>query len=190
MQVIAGACESGQVPGSVALVVSTTPDAPALERANALGVEGLFLDLAVDAGAEDDRIAREFEARGVDVVCLTGYMRLLSREFLSRYPQRVLNVHPSLLPCFGGKGFYGRRVHEAVLESGARFTGATIHFVDAEYDHGPILLQSVTPVMDDDTPKSLADRVLVEEHRLYPEALRLVATADLQFEGRRVRVRS
>jgi phosphoribosylglycinamide formyltransferase-1 len=100
----------------------------------------------------------------------------------------MMNVHPGLLPAFGGKGFYGKRVHEAVVESGAKFTGVTVHFVDDEYDHGPIILQRVFPVEDDDTPDTVAQRVLAEEHRAYPEAVRLFAEGRLRIEGRRVRV--
>jgi phosphoribosylglycinamide formyltransferase-1 len=116
-------------------------------------------------------------------------MRMLGPDFLQAFPQRILNIHPALLPCFGGQGFYGRRVHEAVLESGARFTGVTVHFVDELYDHGPIILQAPVPVEDDDTTETLAARVLEQEHRLYPEALRLLAEGRLEIQGRRVRVR-
>src|SRR5207245_9001410 len=108
---------------------------------------------------------------------------------LRAYPGRILNSHAALLPCFGGPGFYGRRGHEAVLESGARFTGATVHFGDEEYDQGPIILQAVVPVEDDDTPDTLAARVLEQEHRIYPEALRLLAEGRLEICGRRVKIR-
>jgi len=120
-------------------------------------------------------------------VCLAGYMRLLGPPFLGRFAGRVMNVHPGLLPAFGGQGFYGRRVHEAVLESGTKFSGITIHFVDEEYDHGPIILQRVVPVLDDDTVETLAARVLAEEHGAYADAVRLFAERRLRVEGRRVR---
>src|SRR5207249_769223 len=123
----------------------------------------VYVDATGEPEELDCRLAAAFEARGVDLICLTGYMRLLGPAFMARFPGRIMNVHPSLLPAFGGKGCYGRRVHEAVLESGTRFSGVTIHFADQEYDHGPIILQAVVPVLDDDTPASLAARILVEE---------------------------
>lgn len=138
----------------------------------------------------DVRLLGAFREVGADTIVLAGFMRKLGPEFLRAYPQRILNVHAALLPCFGGQGYYGRRVHEAVIESGARFSGATVHFVDDEYDHGPIILQAVVPVEDDDTPETLAARVLAEEHRIYPEALRLLAEGRLEIVGRRVRIRS
>jgi phosphoribosylglycinamide formyltransferase-1 len=189
LQAILDASAAGRIPARVALAVSTTPDAPALERAAAAGVEARTVDPQVPAEELDRRLAALFLEREVELVCLTGYMRLLGDAFLRHFPQRIMNTHAALLPCFGGKGFYGRRVHEAVLESGTRFSGATIHFADPEYDHGPIILQSVVPVLDHDTPDTLAARVLAEEHRLYPEAIRLFAEGRLDVQGRRVRIR-
>ncbi len=188
MQALIDACRSGAIPGEVALVLTTTPGAPALERAAAAGVEARYVSPEPGGADLDRRLAGAFTERQVDLVCLTGYMRLLGPEFLTRFPQRVMNIHPALLPAFGGKGCFGRRVHEAVLESGARFSGVTIQFADAEYDRGPIILQAVVPVLDDDTPESLAARVLIEEHRLYPEAIRLFARGRLEVQGRRVRI--
>ncbi|HEU4751482.1 MAG TPA: phosphoribosylglycinamide formyltransferase, partial [Armatimonadota bacterium] len=135
----------------------------------------------------DLALTRAFEGAGVDLICLAGYMRLLGPAVLARYAGRIMNIHPGLLPAFGGQGFYGRRVHEAVLESGTKLSGATVHFVDEEYDHGPIILQRAVPVLDDDTVETLAARVLEEEHRAYPEAVRLFAEGRLRIEGRRVR---
>jgi phosphoribosylglycinamide formyltransferase-1 len=138
----------------------------------------------------DVALAEAFERAEVDLICLAGYMRLLTPDFVRRFAGRMMNIHPGLLPAFGGKGYYGRRVHEAVLESGAKFTGITVHFVDNEYDHGPIILQRVVAVEEGDTPETLAQRVLAEEHRAYPEAVRLFAEDRLRIEGRRVRVLS
>lgn len=188
VQAILEACSSGTVPARVVLAVSTTADAPVLERARAAGVEALHVDPCGPPDELDRQLADLFSERGVELVCLAGYMRLLGASFLGRFPLRVLNTHAALLPCFGGKGFYGPRVHEAVLASGARFSGATIHFADAEYDHGPIILQAVVPVLDEDNAESLAARVLAEEHRLYPEAIRLFAEGRLEVHGRRVRI--
>jgi phosphoribosylglycinamide formyltransferase 1 len=190
MQALIDAARDGRIPGEVALVVSASPDAPALERACAAGVPARTVLPADYPSAEafDAALAEAFEAAGVELVCLAGYMRLLSPAFLSRFPGRIMNTHPALLPAFGGKGFYGRRVHEAVLASGAKQSGVTIHFVDEEYDHGPIILQRPVPVLEGDTPESLAARVLAEEHRAYPEAVRLFAEGRLQLDGGRVRV--
>jgi len=190
LQTILHACASGFIPGEVALVLSTTASAPALELARAAGVPARFVDPegADDPAALDRELALRFGDAGVGLVALTGYLRLLGPEMLRRYPMRMMNIHPSLLPAFGGRGFYGHHVHEAVLESGTRFSGATVQFVDHEYDHGPIILQSVVPVLDDDTPLDLAARVLEQEHTLYPEAIRLFAQDRLRVEGRRVRI--
>lgn len=190
LQAILDACREGRVPARVVVVVSTTEGAPALERAARAGVESIFVDPeeCADASALDRKLAEILAARGVQLVALAGYMRLLGPDFLRRFPRRVMNIHAGLLPCFGGRGFYGRRVHEAVLASGARFSGATVHFADEEYDHGPIILQAVVPVEDDDTPETLAARVLEQEHRLYPEAIRLFAEGRLEIRGRRVHI--
>lgn len=190
MQALIDACRDGRVPGEVALVVSTTPDAPAVERAAAAGVPTRVLPASryPDPAELDAALADLFEAAEVDLICLAGYMRLLGPKFLSRFPGRVMNIHPALLPAFGGKGFYGRRVHEAVLAAGVKLTGVTVHFVDEEYDHGPIVLQRAVPVREDDTVDTLAARVLEEEHRAYPEAVRLFAEGRLRIEGRHVRV--
>src|SRR5262245_19505573 len=156
MQAIVAACRSGEIPAEVAVVASTTAEAPALARAHEAAIPAVYVDPTGSPEELDCRLVEVFTAQGVELVCLTGYMRLLGPVFLERFAGRIMNIHPSLLPCFGGKGCYGRRVHEAVLESGARFSGVTIHIADAEYDHGPIILQAVVPVLDDDTPETLA----------------------------------
>jgi phosphoribosylglycinamide formyltransferase-1 len=191
LQAILAACADGRVPGRVAVVISIREGAPALDRAREAGVPAVHVDPErfADPSALDRELARVLEAHAVNLVALAGYMRLLSPDFLARFPGRVMNTHAALLPCFGGRGFYGRRVHEAVIESGARFSGATVHFVDEEYDHGPIIVQAVVPVHDDDTPDTLAARVLEEEHRLYVEAIRLFAEGRLEVRGRRVKIR-
>src|SRR5205085_1928091 len=121
---------------------------------------------------------------GADLVCLAGYLQLL--EVPPDFANRVLNIHPSLLPAFGGPGMYGRHVHEAALAYGVKVSGCTVHFADNAYDHGPVVLQRPVPVRDDDTPESLAARVFAEECEAYPEAIRLFAAGRLRVEGRRV----
>jgi phosphoribosylglycinamide formyltransferase 1 len=189
MQAIIDACASGRVPGEVVRVVSTSPGTPALERAQAAGIDTLFVDPSLPNHHGDRHLVQAFREVGADTIALAGYMRKLGSEFLLAFAGRILNIHAALLPCFGGQGFYGRRVHEAVIASGARFSGATVHFVDEEYDHGPIILQAVVPVEDEDTPDTLAARVLEQEHRIYPEALRLLAEGRLEICGRRVKIR-
>lgn len=188
MQALIDGTRDGRIHGDVALVISTSPGAPALERAAASGVPALLIPAEEhpEPGALDRELAEQFQSAGVELICLAGYMRLLGPEFLGRFPNRVLNVHPALLPAFGGRGYYGRRVHEAVLESGARYSGVTVHLTDDEYDHGPIVAQEVVPVLRDDTVETLAARVLQAEHRLYPEAVALFAARRVHVEGRRV----
>jgi formyltetrahydrofolate-dependent phosphoribosylglycinamide formyltransferase len=124
---------------------------------------------------------------GADLVCLAGFLHLL--EIPDDFRLRVLNIHPALIPAFCGKGFHGLHVHRAALEAGVKVSGCTVHFADNEYDHGPIVLQRVVPVLDDDTPEGLAARVFAQECEAYPEAIRLFARGRLHVEGRRVRVR-
>lgn len=181
--------DAGEVPGRVVLVLSSKEGAGGLARAERRGVPALAVPRRVhrDVGAFNDRLHEKLEKHGADVVVLLGFLSPF--ELRGRYEGRALNVHPALIPAFSGKGFYGRRVHEAVLESGVKLTGATVHFVDAEYDHGPVILQEAVPVRDDDTPESLAARVQAAERRLVPEALRLLAEGRLDIRGRRVHVR-
>ena len=122
------------------------------------------------------------------MICLAGYMRKVPESVLTAYAGRLMNIHAALLPSFGGQGMFGHHIHEAVLAYGAKVSGCTVHFVDAGYDTGPIILQSVVPVEEDDTPETLAARVLVAEHQTYPEAVALFASGRLTVEGRRVRI--
>lgn len=163
--------EGEGVPYRIELVVSDREEAGALERARRADREARVIPVS---DRSPDRVARDtldaLRAHGVEVVFLAGYLRLVPEEVVGAYRRRILNIHPALLPAFGGKGMYGRRVHAAVLESGARLSGVTIHFVDEEYDRGTILAQWPVPVAPDDTPDTLAARVLRVEHVLYPLA--------------------
>ncbi|MBI3923040.1 MAG: phosphoribosylglycinamide formyltransferase [Armatimonadetes bacterium] len=189
-QAIVEAVESGPGPAHVRLLVSANAECGAVERAGSHGIETLVLSpKQFDSElAFDEAIAEAIASRGIELVCLAGYMRKLTPEFIRQFRNRIMNIHPALLPAFGGQGMYGLRVHEAVIESGAKFSGATVHFVDEEYDHGPIIAQAIVSVADDDTPQTLADRVLRAEHRIYPEAIALFAKGRLSVNGRRVRV--
>jgi folate-dependent phosphoribosylglycinamide formyltransferase PurN len=137
--------------------------------------------------AFNDALHRELARFEIDLVALLGFLSPF--EPRERFAGRVINVHPALIPAFSGHGFYGHRVHEAVLEAGVKVTGATVHFADDEYDHGPIILQEAVTVRDDDTPDTLAARVQAIERRLVPEAIRLIAEGRLAVEGRRVRIK-
>jgi phosphoribosylglycinamide formyltransferase-1 len=160
-------------PARVVLVLSNRPDAGALERARHHAVPAEVLPDPADAADWLQRLERH----RADLLVLAGYLKLVPAAVVTRYRDRILNVHPALLPAFGGPGMYGRRVHEAVLASGARESGATIHLVDEVYDRGAILVQGRVPVLPDDTPDRLAARVLAVEHRLLPAAVLAAAAA-------------
>ncbi len=175
--------------GEVRLLVANVPGAGALERAAALGIPSLVInhrDFAKRAEFERAVIA-QFDARSVGLVCLAGFMRVLSPVFVRHYAGRVMNVHPSLLPAFAG--LQGLGVHAAVLEHGCKVSGCTVHFVSEAVDAGPIIVQRAVAVAEDDTPESLAARVLAEEHRAYAEAARLFCNGRLEIRGRKVRVK-
>ena len=186
LQAILDAIAAGRCPARVAVVVSDRKDAPALDRARRAGIRAVYLDPHAfpDRVAFDEAVAAVLDEHGVALVCLAGYMRILSPEFVRRYRARILNVHPALLPAF--PGLHAQR---QALEHGARVAGATVHLVDEGVDTGPIVLQGAVPVLDGDTEETLSARILVEEHRLYPEAIRLFAEGRLEVTGRRVRVR-
>ena len=190
-QAIVDACARSECTARVAVLVSLNPAAGAVERARKHNIPVEVIDPKAFASPEelDAEIVRRLKLYEVDLACNAGYMRLLTPVLIREYPHRIMNIHPALLPAFGGKGMYGRRVHEAVIASGAKFSGATVHFVDEEYDHGPIILQKTVPVEDDDTPETLAARVLAVEHEIYPQAIELFALGKLEVIGRRVRIR-
>jgi formyltetrahydrofolate-dependent phosphoribosylglycinamide formyltransferase len=180
--------EAGQLPARVVLVIANNADAFGLERAKNMNVPGVVITRKEAGSLEafSRRIFEECRKAKVDLVVLGGFLQLVQvpDDFLGR----VMNIHPALIPAFCGKGFYGHRVHEAVLEAGVKVTGCTVHFADNQYDHGPIILQRTLAVLDDDTPTTLAARVFAEECIAYPEAIRLFAEKRLKIEGRRVRI--
>ncbi len=190
LQAIMDRCASGDLPARMAVVISNNSGSGALERARRAGVPACHLSGRThpDPQALDRAIADVFQSYGVDLVVLGGYMKKLGSVTLQAYPNRILNIHPALLPAFGGKGMYGLRVHHAVIESGAWISGVTAHLADEDYDHGPIVAQEAVRVDPDDTPESLAARVLEVEHRLYSEVIRLFAEGRVAVQGRRVRI--
>ncbi len=180
--------DSGAVPGRVEVVIASKEKAFGLERARRRGIPAVAVvrKRYPEVGAFNDALHAVLDGYDVDLVLLLGFLSPF--EMRGKFDGRTMNVHPALIPSFSGKGFYGHRVHEAVLESGVKVTGATVHFVDAEYDHGPIILQEAVPVQDDDTPDTLAARVQASERRLVPEAVRLFAEGRLTIDGLRVRI--
>jgi phosphoribosylglycinamide formyltransferase-1 len=179
----------GRLPARVACVVSSNPQAFGLTRAARAGVPAHVVERkACGSRAEfSRRVFAHCRQADAELVCLAGFLQLL--EIPDDFRNRVLNIHPALIPAFSGKGMYGLRVHEAALQAGVKVSGCTVHFADDEYDHGPIVSQAVVAVADDDTPESLQARVFQKECEAYPEAIRAFAEGRLHVEGRRVRVR-
>jgi phosphoribosylglycinamide formyltransferase-1 len=177
------AVERGEIPGEMALVLSNRAEAPGLLKAREWGLETLFLDPKSFASREDyDRaLVAEVEKRRVDLVCLAGFMRVLTPGLCDALKHRIVNIHPALLPAFPGL-----HVQQKAIEWGVRFSGCTTHFVAAEVDMGPIILQACVPVLQDDTEDALAARILVEEHKIYPRTVRLYFEGRLEVRGRRV----
>jgi formyltetrahydrofolate-dependent phosphoribosylglycinamide formyltransferase len=186
---IMAGCSRGEIPGSIVLVIGTRTDSPALERAREAGIPVSVVSprkYEGDDSAYAAALNRVLGKVSPELVCLAGYMRKLPDDVLNVYSGRVMNIHNALLPLFGGKGMFGENVHRAVLESGMKVSGCTVHFVDGQYDAGPIIVQAAVPVLDNDTPATLAERVLVQEHLSYVRAVRLFALGQLSLEGCRV----
>jgi phosphoribosylglycinamide formyltransferase-1 len=181
--------EAGELAAQICVVIASREKAGGLARARRRGVPAVAVPRRKypDVGAFNDAIHAVLADHPVDLVALLGFLSPF--ETRGRFEGRAINVHPALIPAFCGQGFYGRRVHEAVLEAGVKVSGATVHFVDADYDSGPILLQEAVPVRDDDTPESLAARVQEAERRLVPEAIRLIAAGRVRIDGRRTHIR-
>lgn len=189
-ETLATRCRSGDIPADPVLLISSDPAAGALERAQRLGVPAKVIrrtDFPTVEEFADELLVTLAEHRA-NFACLAGYMKLMPAVVVRAFRERMLNIHPALLPAFGGKGMYGRRVHEAVLDYGAKISGATVHLVDEEYDHGPIVLQRAVFVRSDDTPEILEHRVHAVEHDLYTDTVRLFAQDRIRISGRRIRI--
>ena len=180
--------DEGELKADVVKVISSRPDVYGVKRARDHGVETAVVEKADhdDTAGFSRAITRELEAADVDLVAMAGFLQFY--RIPERLRGRVMNIHPALLPSFGGKGYYGDRVHRAVLEYGCKVTGCTVHFADNEYDTGPIIVQKAVPVREGDDHDSLADRVFQKELEAYPEAINLYAEDRLRIEGRRVRI--
>ncbi|MER3415131.1 MAG: phosphoribosylglycinamide formyltransferase [Gemmataceae bacterium] len=179
---------AGQLPARIVQVISSRADAYGLERARNAGLAHTILRPRdyPDVDSYSQAVFSSCRSARADLVCLAGFLHLV--RIPPDFQWRVMNIHPALLPAFGGKGYYGHRVHRAVLDYGCKVSGCTVHFADNEYDHGPIIIQRAVPVLEDDTPETLAARVFKEECEAYLEAIRYYAQGRLLVEGRRVRI--
>lgn len=184
-EALAGSVAAGRIPNAeIAIALSNREDARGIEKARAFGIEARIISSrGLEREAYDKLVIAALQEKRVDLVCLAGYMRLLSPQFVAAFRNRILNIHPSLLPAFPGL-----EAPRQALEHGAKFSGCTVHFVDENLDAGPIVLQACVPIEDNDTPETLAERILREEHRIYTEAVRIVLEERFRVEGRRVLV--
>jgi phosphoribosylglycinamide formyltransferase-1 len=187
LQSIIDACREAKAPAAVAVVISNKADAYALERARQHGIPALHIPVGKTGGPQweeaDARHVEVFREHGVQLVCMAGYMRKIGPRLLEAFPGAIMNIHPALLPAFPGV-----EVQWDAVEYGVKVAGATVHFADAEFDRGPIIIQAAVPVNDDDDGEALARRILEQEHRIYPQAVKWFAEGRLEIEGRRVRL--
>jgi len=183
LQALIDACENVDFPAEICLVISNRPGALGLDRAQNAGIRSEVIDHKSfeSRNAFDEAVSRRFEEVGVDLICLAGFMLLLKSEFVGRWHNRLINIHPSLLPAF--KGLH---IHERVFDAGVKITGCTVHYVRAEVDDGPIIIQAAVPVLEQDTPETIGARVLEAEHKIYPEAVRLIANGVAQPQDKKV----
>jgi phosphoribosylglycinamide formyltransferase-1 len=184
LQAIIDACESGKIPAEVKVVVSNKPGVYALERAKNHGIPNYVVDHKLYQTREDfeREVIKILKEHEVELVCLAGFMRVLTPFFLRAFPGKVINIHPAILPSFPGVN-----AQKQAIDYGVKFSGCTVHFVDEGVDTGPIIIQAVVPVYDDDTEETLRERILKEEHRIYPMAIKLIAEGRVSVEGRKVR---
>jgi phosphoribosylglycinamide formyltransferase-1 len=186
LQAIIDNIEKGLLPAEIVIVISDQPDAYSLERARKHNIPAIHISEKEYRGKRDDYdavLVTEFQKKNVELVCLAGFMRIITPTLIKAYPNRILNIHPALLPAFPGL-----HVQKAALDHGVKFSGCTVHFVDEGMDTGPIIIQAVVPVLDNDTVDSLSERILRQEHKIYSRAIKLYAEGRLKTDGRRVLV--
>jgi phosphoribosylglycinamide formyltransferase-1 len=183
LQAIIDRCRDDSFPAEIAVVIANNPEAGALERARRAGIPACCINHRDFAGREafDAALVDALRAAGIELVVLAGFMRIITKVLLDAFPLKIINIHPALLPAFPGL-----HVQQQAIDYGARFSGCTVHFVDGGVDTGPILIQAVVPVLPDDDADTLAARILVEEHRVYPRAIELIAEGRVRIEGRTV----
>ncbi|MAE52395.1 MAG: phosphoribosylglycinamide formyltransferase [Micavibrio sp.] len=177
LQAIIDACKDSDFPAKVQMVISNTPGAQGLTRAKNAGIPAITIDHKNYDTRQDfeEALTDALSGHDIDLICLAGFMRILTPGFIAQWPRKIINTHPSLLPKFGGEGMYGMRVHQAVLDSGEQYSGSTIHYVIPEVDKGEIIIQKQVDIHSDDTAETLAKRVLASEHIAYPEAIKQIA---------------
>lgn len=185
LQAIIDRCADGSIDAEIVLVLANVPGAGALARAEQAEIATALIDhRAFTERSDFDRaVVTALQTASVDLVVLAGFMRLITAPFIDAFPERIINIHPALLPAFPGL-----HVQKKALEAGARFSGCTVHFVDGGVDTGPIIIQAVVPILDGDSEETLSARILVQEHRIYPRAIQLIAEGRVRIEGRRVRI--
>ena len=181
LQSIIDACEAGKINGQIRLVISNRKQAYGLERARLHGIQAEWIK-------DEDEILKRFEEEKIDVVVLAGYLAIVGDKLIEQYKNRIINIHPSLIPSFCGPGFYGMHVHEAVFKRGVKVSGATVHFVTGEVDGGPIILQRAVDISDLETPEDIQARVLEIEHEILPEAVALYCEGRVSVENERVKI--
>lgn len=181
LQSIIDACEAGKINGQIRLVISNRRKAYGLERARLHGIQAEWIK-------DEDEILKRFEEEKIDVVVLAGYLAIVGDKLIEQYKNRIINIHPSLIPSFCGPGFYGMHVHEAVFKRGVKVSGATVHFVTGEVDGGPIILQRAVDISDLETPEDIQARVLEIEHEILPEAVALYCEGRVSVENERVKI--
>ena len=179
LQAIIEETKSGGINGTVKLVISNKEDAYGLERARLSGIKAIY-------ETDEDKIIGLLKENNIDLIVLAGYLKIITPKFVDEFRNKIINIHPSLIPSFCGKGYYGEKVHQGVIDYGAKVTGATVHFVDEGADTGAIIMQETVNVEQDDDAKSLAKRVLEVEHRILKESIRLFCENKLSIQGRRV----
>ena len=182
LQVIIDDCESKKINGNIKVVISNREDAFGLERAKKHNIRSVF-------EKDEDEVIKILKEENIDLVVLAGYLKIISPKFVSEFENKIMNIHPALIPSFCGDGFYGEKVHQAVIDYGAKVSGATVHFVNEKADAGPIIIQDTVKVMDDDDAKTLAKRVLEVEHTILPRCVKLFCEGKISVEGRRVRIK-
>jgi phosphoribosylglycinamide formyltransferase 1 len=190
LQAILDHCREADYPAQVKVVISDVPDAYALARAEKAGIPAVKLNPKdfPNRQAYDFAVTEALKNHQVELVVLAGYLRILTAPLLEAFPNRIINIHPSLIPAFCGRGMHGLRVHQEAISYGVKVSGLTVHFVETGVDTGPIILQHCLPVLEEDTPESLSERILTFEHQKYPEAIRLLAQGRAKIEGRKVRI--
>ena len=182
LQAIIDDCESKKINGNIKVVISNREDAFGLERAKKHNIRSVF-------EKDEDEVIKILKEENIDLVVLEGYLKIISPKFVSEFENKIMNIHPALIPSFCGDGFYGEKVHQAVIDYGAKVSGATVHFVNEKADAGPIIMQDTVKVMDDDDAKTLAKRVLEVEHTILPRCVKLFCEGKISVEGRRVRIK-